>query len=165
MTNSKPWAEVGKFYSGNHLEVELMAGAYCVAQYSGSWSWYRAQITAVHSEEDTVVHYLDYGNSEHVQSKQICGLDARLSELSSQGILCSLTQDLSVDFPNEVLDQFFQYDLDQEFKIKMKGLLDKRYVVSDQAGSHVLCLYPGAACVTVCSAACCCQAIVCAPKV
>ena len=89
-------AEVGDFHSGNHLEVELMARAYCVAQYSGSWSLYRAQITAVHSEEDIVVHTLDYGNSEHLQSKQICGLDARFSELSTQGIPCSLTQDLSV---------------------------------------------------------------------
>ena len=105
-------AEVGDFYIGNHLEVELMAGAYCVAQYSGSWSWYRAQITAVHSEEDTVVHFLDYENSEHVQSKQICWLDARFSELPAQGIPCSLTQDLYVEFPSEVLDQFFQYDLD-----------------------------------------------------
>ena len=112
-------AEVGDFYSGNHLEVELTAGAYCVAQYSGSWSWYRAQITAVHSEEDIVIHCLDFGNSEYVQSKQICGLDARFSELpahsvihSAQGIPCSLTQDLSVEFPSEVLDQFFQYDLD-----------------------------------------------------
>ena len=122
-------AEVGDFYSGNHLEVELMAGAYCVAQYSGSWSWYRAQITAIHSEEDIVVHSLHYGNSEHVQSKQICGLDARLSELPAQSIPCSLTQDLFVEFPNEVLDQFFQYDLDQEFKMKMKGLLDNGCVV------------------------------------
>ena len=64
-------AEVGDFYSGNHLEVELTAGVYCVAQYSWSWSWYRAQITVVHSEEDIVVHFFDYENSEHVQSKQI----------------------------------------------------------------------------------------------
>ena len=130
-------AEVGDFYSGNHLEVELTAGAYCVAQYSGSWSWYRAQITAVHSEEDIVVHCLDFGNSEHVQSKQICGLDARVSELPTQRVPCSLTQDLSVEFPSEVPDQFFQYDLDQKFKIKMKGLVDNRYVDDDQAGSHV----------------------------
>ena len=56
-------AEVDDFYSGNQLEVELTAVTYCVAQYSGSWSWYRAQITAVHSEEDIVVYFLDYGDS------------------------------------------------------------------------------------------------------
>ena len=31
-------AEVGDFYNGNHSEVELTTGAYCVVQYSGSWS-------------------------------------------------------------------------------------------------------------------------------
>ena len=50
-------AEVGDFHIGNQLEVELTAGAYFVAQYLGSWSWYRAQITAVRSEEDTVTEY------------------------------------------------------------------------------------------------------------
>ena len=164
-------AEVGDFYIWNHLEVELTAGAYCVAQYSGSWSLYCAQITAVHSEEDTVIHCLDFGNSEHVQSKQICGQDARFSELPAQGVPCSLTQDLSVEFPSEVLDQVFQYDLDQEFKIKMKGLVDNQYVVYDVLLTFTIklalieCLYPGTACVTICSAACCCQAIVCVPKV
>ena len=50
------------------------------------------------------------------------------NRLPAQGIPCSLTQDLSVEFPSEVLDQFFQYDLDQEFKIKMTGLVNNRYV-------------------------------------
>ena len=110
--NDKLEALMAEVSSGNHLEVELTAGAYCAAQYSGSWSLYCAQITAVHSEEDIVVHFLYNGNSVHVQSKQICGLDARFLELLAQGIPCSLTQDLSVEFPSEVLDQFFPYDLD-----------------------------------------------------
>ena len=131
--------EVSKYYSSHCVEPDLTPGLFCVAQYSGTGTWYRAQIIAVHSKSDIEVNFVDYGNSEHVAAEQIHSLVDKFSQLCSQGIPCSLVHDYTMEFTNAVLEQFFRYDLNQEFKIKIRAVHEDRYVVDlfDQEGAHM----------------------------
>ena len=132
-------AEIADFYNGNHLEPLLEVGAYCVAQYSGNCAWYRARIMATSDKEDVEVHFIDYGNSEHVSGSQILALGSRFAHLPAQAFCCSLIRSLEMEFPAETMDLFFSYDLNQEFRIKVTALQEDRYVVDlfDQEGSLI----------------------------
>ncbi len=117
----------------------LLPGLFCVAQYPDNGLWYRAQIVSVHSNSDIEVNFVDYGNCEHVCADQICVLVEEFSLLAAQGIPCSLLHDYNVEFTGDVLQQFFQYDLNQEFKVKIRAFHEKRYIVDlyDQEGSYI----------------------------
>ncbi len=132
-------ADVCKYYGSNCVEPVLSPGSFCVTQYPDSGSWYRAYIVSVLSNSDIEVNFVDYGNSEHVCANQICALVEKFSLLCAQGIPCSLLHDYSLEFTSDVLQQFFQYDLNQEFKIKIRAHHEDRYIVDlyDQEGFHV----------------------------
>ena len=130
-------AEVADFYNGNHLEPLIEAGAYCVAQYSGNSAWYRAKILSTDPKREVEVHFIDYGNSEHVSPNQILALESRFAALPAQAFCCSLIQNVNeVQFSSSVLDAFFSIDLNQEFRIKVTGSLGERHLVDlfDQSG-------------------------------
>ena len=132
-------AEVADYYSGHQLDLILEVGSFCVAQYSGNSAWYRGLITGIDSSGSVEVNFIDYGNSEYVSPDQVFGLESQFAVLPAQGISCSIVQDLNMEFSSELIQQFFQYDLDQEFKVKIRAVQGKRYVVDlyDQQGCHV----------------------------
>ena len=132
-------AEIADFYNAHTLEPLLEEGAYCVAQYSHNFAWYRGRIISI-LPEGALVNFIDYGNSEIVATHQILALEAQFAKLPSQAVSCSIVEDENYLFPEEVLEKFIEYDLDQVFTVSVSSLsASGRHVVKlfDQEGSLV----------------------------
>ena len=132
-------AEIADFYNENNLAPLLEEGAYCVAQYSSNFAWYRAQIVSIR-QEGILVNFIDYGNSEEVIADNILALGSHFATLPSQAISCSMVEDEGYPFSPAVLDKFIEYDLNQNFSITVTSVTaDGRCVVQlfDEDGNSV----------------------------
>lgn len=71
---------------------EPKVGAYCCAKFTADDMWYRAKITARSGAGDYTVFFLDYGNSDVVQSDRLHALEPTLGpkEMSPQALECKL---------------------------------------------------------------------------
>ena len=125
-------ASVSDFYTENSPPATLEVGSFCVAQYSGNNSWYRAKIFSVEDSDECtgiMVHFVDFGNYETVLSSQVLGLHQNLAALASQAICCSLTADLSLQLSAENVTRFMSLDLKQCYRVSITSCLGNRYVV------------------------------------
>ena len=122
-------ALVADYYNGHQPAATLQLSNFCVAQYSENNAWYRAKIIQIESENSVNVRFVDYGNCESVSSNQILALTDKLSQLPAQAICCSLTPNLTEQFSDDKLEEFFSLDFENEFKIKVCGKESGRYVV------------------------------------
>lgn len=113
-------AEIADFYNANTLEPLLEEGAYCVAQYSSNFAWYRAQIMSI-EPIGILVNFIDYGNSELVSPDNILALGSQFATLPSQAVSCSLVEDIDCPFSADILESFIEYDLNQEFSVCIKS--------------------------------------------
>ena len=66
-------------------------GMYFVAKFSEDEGWYRARVIQQTTREGYLVHYVDYGNSEVVNIRDMKNLPPQFSHLPSQAIECSLS--------------------------------------------------------------------------
>ncbi|XP_052256501.1 uncharacterized protein LOC127861849 isoform X4 [Dreissena polymorpha] len=64
-------------------------GAPCAAKFAEDNMWYRAEIVTP-GKPATVVHFVDYGNSESVPTDQLKQLKQEFMTLNTQGIRCAL---------------------------------------------------------------------------
>ena len=122
-------ALVADYYNGNQPSAPLEVGRYCVAQYTGNNAWYRAKIVQIKSEEAVTVLFVDYGNCESISSNQILALKEEFSLLPAQAACCSITHDLTHQFSDDKLEEFFSLDFEQEFQIRISGKQNGRYIV------------------------------------
>ena len=122
-------ALVADYYNGHQPAPTLEVGTCCVAQYSENNAWYRAKIVQIESENSVNVRFVDYGNCESVSSNQILALTDKLSCLPAQAVCCSLTPNLTEQFSDDKLEEFFSLDFENEFKIKVFGEESGRYIV------------------------------------
>ena len=133
----------------------LQEGLFCVAQYVEDRQWYRARITSVDS---SIVHvlFVDYGNTEKVDSKDVRSLPAELADLPAQALCCSLPTEVAVTINQ---DTFFDAVIEQQFKATLVEILpdqtcavtltstdtgEKLFMPSKQITIPPLILSPGA---------------------
>ena len=69
----------------------IQPGMYCVAKFSGDDGWYRVRIMKQTTRTDYLVHYIDYGNAETVNIKDLRSLPPQFTRLPAQAIECSLS--------------------------------------------------------------------------
>ena len=122
-------ALVADYYNGHQPAPTLEVGSCCVAQYSENNAWYRAKIVQIESDNSVNVRFVDYGNCESVSSNQILALTDKLSVLPAQAVCCSLTPNLTEQFSDDKLEEFFSLDFENEFKIRVCGEESGRYIV------------------------------------
>ena len=106
----------------------LQEGVFCVAQYIEDRQWYRARITSVDSSSVVHVLFVDYGNTERVDSKVVKLLPAKLADLPAQAICCSLPTEVAVTINQ---DTFFDAVIEQQFRATLVEILpDQTYAVT-----------------------------------
>ena len=69
----------------------IQPGMYCVAKFGGDDGWYRVRIMKQTTRMDYLVHYIDYGNAETVNIKDLRPLPPQFTRLPAQAIECSLS--------------------------------------------------------------------------
>jgi len=112
--------------------MDLQEGVYCAALYAEDDQWYRAKVISIVSKAVLCVLFVDYGNTEKVDSADVRPLPAVFADLPSQACCCSLPNDMSAtidpdSFTNTVLEQQFKAVLvdtlaDQTNVIKLHNL-------------------------------------------
>ena len=80
------YAEQGE---GEALRGGAVVGAYCAAPYSDE-SWYRGRITAATSSGQVSVYYIDYGNTDKVETEKLHELAPEFYGLPAQALRCRL---------------------------------------------------------------------------
>lgn len=98
----------------------LQEGTFCSARYSEDGQWYRAKIMSVDSPSDLRVLFIDYGNTECVDSKDVKALPPIFAELSAQAICCSLPTETAVTIDQE---GFTDIVSEQQFKATLVDVL------------------------------------------
>ncbi|XP_024937429.1 maternal protein tudor isoform X2 [Cephus cinctus] len=84
---------------------KMKPGTDCIAQYSADLKWYRAVIREVEGSSATV-QFVDYGNTEKIESSKIKELDAEVSRLPAQAIHCKLLAANKTEWTAEEIDAF-----------------------------------------------------------
>ena len=78
--------------SRNDGKIEdAQPGMYCVAKFSEDGGWYRVRIIRKETRMDYLVNYIDYGNEEVVNIRDIRPLLPQFTRLPAQAIECSLS--------------------------------------------------------------------------
>ncbi|XP_028046299.1 maternal protein tudor isoform X2 [Monomorium pharaonis] len=67
----------------------IQSGTYCIAQYSEDLKWYRAIIKSV-EETSATVEFVDYGNTESIDLKNIKVISEEFLKLPMQAVHCKL---------------------------------------------------------------------------
>ena len=126
-------ASIADFYTDNSPPATLEVGSFCVVQYSGNNSWYRAKILGIQEGgegcEGITVRFVDFGNYETVPPSQVLGLHQNLAALAGQAICCSLTSDMSLEVAPENMARLMELNLEQCYRLSIKGCLGDRYIV------------------------------------
>ena len=133
----------------------LQEGVFCAAQYIEDSQWYRAKIMSVDSSSMLRVLFVDYGNTEQVNSKDVRLLPAMFADLPAQAVCCSLPTEVAVTinkntFINAVLEQQFKATLveilpDQTCAVTLTAPTgEKLFMPSKQITISPLLLSPGA---------------------
>ena len=105
----------------------LQEGVYCAARYVEDNQWYRAKIMSVDSSSMLRVLFVDYGNTERIDSKDVRLLPAIFANLPGQATCCSLPTEVAVTIKN---DTFINTVLEQEFRATLVEVLpDQTYAV------------------------------------
>lgn len=85
--------EIGS--SSNRTFSPAVPGVPCLCQYSEDERFYRAEIKETLPTEGTaVVQYVDYGNVDHVQIKNLALLPEEFTTIPRQAICCSFRKDI-----------------------------------------------------------------------
>ena len=70
--------------------TKVSVGAVCAAPYPADGNWYRSRVTEIISNSKLIVMYLDYGNTETVETAKVKAIAAEFSKLPTQAICCCL---------------------------------------------------------------------------
>ena len=70
---------------------DAQPGMYCVAKFSEDGGWYRVRIIKQTTRMDYLVNYIDYGNVEAVNIRDLRPLPPQFTRLPAQAIECSLS--------------------------------------------------------------------------
>nr|WNS50065.1 tudor domain-containing protein-like protein [Halisarca dujardinii] len=69
---------------------QLKVGTLCAAQFSLDGAWYRAEITSLSQQQEAVVRFFDFGNSESKRASELFVLSPSFADLPKQAVLCVL---------------------------------------------------------------------------
>ena len=103
--------------------ISLVAGVPCAAKYSVDGCWYRASLEGLQDPGHAKVNFVDYGNSETVEVKDLKILKEEFLEHPTFAFKCSLPgyEESAAEFENEVMDR--------EVELKITGLCGSMHVV------------------------------------
>ena len=82
--------KIGQLVHANRIPARLEVGVQCLAHSGADGVWYRSVITKVSGSEVTV-YYVDYGNSEVLDSNNLCDDLDELFQTPYQAIQCVLS--------------------------------------------------------------------------
>ncbi|KAI8501531.1 Tudor domain containing 15 [Branchiostoma belcheri] len=68
---------------------DILPGSVCCAKFSDGL-WYRAEVVFTESDQVTV-YFVDYGNTETVDSSDVCKLRSELADLPTQAVHCGIS--------------------------------------------------------------------------
>lgn len=106
----------------------IQEGIFCAARYVEDDLWYRAKIMSVDSSSALRVLFVDYGNTERVDSEDVRLLPTEFASLPAQAICCSLPTEVAVTINQ---DTFINTVLEQQFKATLVEILpDQTYAVT-----------------------------------
>jgi len=106
----------------------LQEGVFCAARYIEDNQWYRAKIMSVDSSCILHVLFVDYGNTEQVDSKDVKSLPTMFADLPAQAICCSLPTEAAVTINQ---DAFINTVLERQFKAALVEILpDQTFAVT-----------------------------------
>lgn len=110
----------GKAVQDPFFPLLLLSGQPCLALYKSDNQWYRAQVIRKNDKTITVV-FVDYGNEEEVDYKDVRPLSASLLEVAPQAFLCSLDDIYcpKTKRDNNFLDKFHEALADKPLKVKV----------------------------------------------
>ena len=108
---------------GKDSLVSLVPGVPCAAKYSVDGGWYRAALENLQGPTQAKIDFVDYGNVETVDVKDLKILKDEFVDDASFAFKCSLMGDVgsAVDFEGRVMER--------EFDMKIVGLSGSTYVV------------------------------------
>ena len=103
---------------GKDSLISLVPGVPCAAKYSVDGCWYRAALQAVQGPTEGKVSFVDYGNVETVEIKDLKILRDEFIEYPTFAIKCGLMGDIGspADFESNVMDREFDLKV-----IRMSG--------------------------------------------
>ncbi|KAK3752727.1 hypothetical protein QZH41_018695 [Actinostola sp. cb2023] len=95
--------------------ADLSVGKPCLCRFSEDDEWYRAEVLEC-KDEQFVVKYIDYGNTESVDASRISLISDALLSLPAQAIKCSLLDvpTLSADLINKLNEEYVEVQLKAE---------------------------------------------------
>ncbi len=87
--------EIAAFYeeAANQVEFTPQAGQQCIAQFTEDDGWYRAVVQEI-NDDDYVVKYVDYGNTETLKQDRLREVQPQFQELPHQAIMYTIKPDL-----------------------------------------------------------------------
>ena len=108
---------------GKDSLISLVAGVPCAAKYSVDGCWYRAALQALQGPTQAKVSFVDYGNMETVEIKDLKILRDEFLEYPKFALRCGLIGDVAspVDFESNVMDK--------EFDLKVVGMNGNTHIV------------------------------------
>ncbi|XP_013386809.1 uncharacterized protein LOC106156225 isoform X2 [Lingula anatina] len=87
---------IEEYYSKLGLDQDIFpnpsVGNPCAAKFSEDNMWYRAVVTSVVSPTQVDVHFVDYGNSEVVQTDNVKKVKKEYLNLQAQAVKCALSR-------------------------------------------------------------------------
>lgn len=110
----------GNFAQEPFFQWRLLKGHPCLARYKNDNKWYRAQVIQNNYRTVSVV-FIDYGNEEDVDIKDLRQISANLLEVSPQAFLCALDEidELGLKFKDSFCDKFYNALVDKPLKVKV----------------------------------------------
>lgn len=113
----------GKVAQDPSFPLLLLSGQPCLALYKTENQWCRAQVIQKHYKKFSVV-FVDYGNEEDVDYKDVRPLSASLLEVAPQAFLCCLEEmdERVKKWKDSFLDKFYDVLVDKPLKIKVLGM-------------------------------------------
>lgn len=136
----------GKVAQDPFFPLLLLSGHPCLALYKSDNQWYRAQVIRKNQKTFSVV-FVDYGNEEDIDYKDVRPLSASLLEVAPQAFLCSLddTDGTEDKWDDVFFDKFYNALVDKPLKVKVLRMEQNsevqmpQYTVQiDDAGLHKL---------------------------
>lgn len=101
----------------------LIPGDPCLALYKSDNQWYRAQVIQKNVRTFSVV-FIDYGNEEDIEYKDVRPLSASLLEMAPQAFLCCLDEidEMKLKFGDKFCDKFYKALVDKPLKVKVLSM-------------------------------------------
>ena len=107
----------------------ISPGMYCVAKYNEDGGWYRGRVLKQTTHMDCLIHYIDYGNAETVNIRDLRMLHPQFAQLPAQAINCSLSGVSSIDTTAELTQLLMSLTDGNDMKAEVMSICEEKLSV------------------------------------